>query len=81
VPKHTLSIGLWYPKEATFDLIGYSYSDYAWCKIDRKSRSGGCHLLGISLVSWNSKKQNSVALSTAKAEYIVVGDLFSNAMS
>jgi hypothetical protein len=39
----------------------------------RKSTSGGCHLLGKSLVSWTSKKQNSVALSTAKEEYIAVG--------
>jgi hypothetical protein len=71
--KHTPSVGLWYPKGATFDLIGYSNSNYAGCKIDRKSTSGGCHLLGRSLVSWTSKKQNSVALSTAEAEYIVAG--------
>jgi hypothetical protein len=37
--KHTPSIGLWYPKGATFDLIGYSDSDYIGCKIDRKSTS------------------------------------------
>jgi hypothetical protein len=71
--KHTPIVGLWYPKGATFDLIGYSDLDYAGCKIDRKSTSRGCHLLGRSLVSWTSKKQNSVALSTAEAEYIVVG--------
>jgi hypothetical protein len=47
--------------------------DYVGCKIDRKSTSGGCHLLGRSLVSWTSKKQNSVALSTAKAKYIAAG--------
>jgi hypothetical protein len=47
--------------------------DYAECKVERKSTSGGCHLLGRSLVSWSSKKQNSVVLSTAEAEYIVVG--------
>jgi hypothetical protein len=41
--KHTPSIGLWYPKGATFDLVGYSDSDYAGCKVDRKSTYGGCH--------------------------------------
>jgi hypothetical protein len=71
--KHTPSIGLWYPNGATFDLIGYSISDYAGCKVDRKSTSRGCHLLGRSLVSWISKKQNSVALSTAEVEYIAAG--------
>jgi hypothetical protein len=71
--KHTPSVGLWYPKGATFELIGYSESDYAGCKIDRKSTSEGCHLLGRSLVSWTSKKQNNVALSTTEAEYIVAG--------
>jgi hypothetical protein len=45
----------------------------AGCKIDKKSTSGTCQFLGASLVSWASKKQNSVALSTAEAEYIVVG--------
>jgi hypothetical protein len=54
--KHTPSVGLWCPKGATFDLIDYSDFDYAGCKIDRKSTSGGCHLLGKSLVSWTSKK-------------------------
>jgi hypothetical protein len=42
-------------------------------KIDRKSTSGTCQFLGRSLVSWASKKQNSVALSTAEAEYIAAG--------
>jgi hypothetical protein len=68
---YTPKFGIWYPKGSTFDLIGYSDADYAGCKIDRKSTSGTCQFLGRSLVSWASKKQNSVALSTAKAEYIV----------
>jgi hypothetical protein len=38
--------------------------------VDRKSTSGACHFLGMSLVSWYSKKQNCVSLSTAKAEYV-----------
>ena len=37
---------------------------------DRKSTSGGCFYLGNNLVSWMSKKQNSVSLSTAEAKYI-----------
>jgi hypothetical protein len=67
---YTPKFGLWYPKGSTFDLIGYSDADWAGCKIDRKSTSGTCQFLGRSLVSWSSKKQNSVALSTAEAEYI-----------
>ena len=55
--KHTPSIGLWYPKGAIFELVGYFDSDYAGYKVDRKSTSGGCHLLDRSLVSWSSKKQ------------------------
>src|SRR6185503_6298171 len=61
------------PKGAHFDLVGFSDSDYAGCKVDRKSTSGGCQFLGRSLVSWSSKKQNSVALSTAEAKYISAG--------
>jgi len=70
---HTPNLGLWYPKGSTFDLLSYSDSDYAGCKVDRKSTTGTCQFLGRSLVSWSSKKQNSVALSTAKAEYVVAG--------
>jgi hypothetical protein len=69
----TPCFGIWYPKGSTFDLIGYSNSDYAGCKVDRKSTSGTCQFLGMSLVSWSSKKQTSVALSTAEAEYVVAG--------
>jgi hypothetical protein len=70
---YTPKFGLWYPKGSTFDLIGYSDADWAGCKIDRKSTSGTCQFLGRSLVSWASKKQNFVALSTAEAEYIAAG--------
>jgi hypothetical protein len=67
---YTPKFGLWYPKGSTFDLIGYSDADYARCKIDRKSTSGTCQFLGRSMMSWASKKQNLVALSTTKAAYI-----------
>ena len=70
----TQDVGLWYPKGSSFELVGYSDSNYAGCKIDRKSTSGTCQLLGRSLVSWSSKKQNSVALLTTEAEYISAGN-------
>jgi hypothetical protein len=70
---HTPNLGLWYPKGSTFDLLGYSDLDYANCKVDRKSTSGTCQFLGRSLVSWSSKKQNSIALSTTEAEYVPAG--------
>jgi hypothetical protein len=70
---HTPNLGLWYPKGSKFDLLGYSDSDYASCKVKQKSTSETCQFLGWSLVSWSSKKQNCVALSTAKAEYVVAG--------
>jgi hypothetical protein len=66
-------LGLWYPKGAHFELIGYSDADYAGCKVDRKSTSGTCQFLGRSLVCWSSKKQNSVALSTVEAKYVTAG--------
>jgi hypothetical protein len=70
---HTPNLGLWYPKGSSFKLVGYSDSDWAGDKVDRKSTSGSCQFLGRSLVSWSSKKQNCVSLSTAEAEYIAAG--------
>jgi hypothetical protein len=39
---YTPRFGLWYPEGSTFDLIGYSDTNYARCKIDRNSTSGTC---------------------------------------
>jgi len=69
----TINIGLWYPKNSTCNLIGYSDSDFAGSKTDRKSTSGTRHFIGSTLVSWHSRKQNNGALSTAEAKYISAG--------
>ncbi|GMI75421.1 hypothetical protein HRI_001211400 [Hibiscus trionum] len=71
--RDTPCLGLWYPRVSTFNLHAYSDADYGGCKIDRKSTSGTCQFLGSMLISWFSKKQNSVALSTTEAEYISLG--------
>ena len=56
--------------------MGYTDSDWAGCSDDRRSTTGGCFYLGNNLVSWYSKKQNIVALSTAEAEYIVAASCY-----
>ena len=66
--KGSADVGLWYPKDENFDLHGFTDSDYAGCRVDRKSTSGTCQFLGNKLVSWMSKKQTSVGSSTTEAE-------------
>ncbi|GAV77722.1 hypothetical protein CFOL_v3_21193 [Cephalotus follicularis] len=70
---YTHLLGLFYSKDSLFNLHAFSDADYGGCKLDRKSTSGTCQFLGNSLVSWFSKKQNSVALSTTEVEYVVAG--------
>ncbi|GJV96403.1 retrovirus-related pol polyprotein from transposon TNT 1-94 [Tanacetum coccineum] len=53
-----------------FDLKAYSNLDYVGCNLDKKSTSGGCQILGGKLVCWSAKKQSSMAMSLAKAEYV-----------
>ena len=65
--------GLWYSKDSNACLAKYSDADWAGSVDDRKSTLGGCFYLGNNLVSWMSKKQNSVSLSTAEAKYIAAG--------
>jgi hypothetical protein len=68
--KGTIDLGLWYPSKDSFTLKAYSYVDWAGSVDDRKSTSGGEFFLGESLVSWISKKQSSIYLSSIEAEYI-----------
>ncbi|KAJ9560901.1 hypothetical protein OSB04_006061 [Centaurea solstitialis] len=69
--KGTSDFGLWYPKDSSFELIAYTDSDHAGCKLNRKITSEAYQFLGEKLVSWSSQKQNCISLSTAEAEYVV----------
>ncbi|GKD26900.1 putative ribonuclease H-like domain-containing protein [Tanacetum coccineum] len=64
------NLGLWYPRESSFDLEAFSDSDYVGANLDRKSTTGGCQFLGSRLISWQCKKQTIVATSTTEAEYV-----------
>jgi hypothetical protein len=67
--RYTPKLGLWYSASSSLSLLGFSYADFAGCRVDRKSTSGTCQFLGSSLVSW-SRKQSSAAQSTTKVEYV-----------
>ena len=49
--KETSNLGLWYSKDTSLSLVGFSNADYGGCKIDRKSTSGTCQILGLNLIS------------------------------
>ncbi|GJX69968.1 retrovirus-related pol polyprotein from transposon TNT 1-94 [Tanacetum coccineum] len=69
--KNTINIGLWYPKDTSFELTAFSDSNHTGCLDSRKSTSGGIQFLGgDKLVSWSSKKQDCTSMSSAKAEYV-----------
>ncbi|XP_070025803.1 secreted RxLR effector protein 161-like [Nicotiana sylvestris] len=69
--KGTQDLVLYYPSGDSFNLIGYADADYTGYLVDRKSTSGMAHFLGSCLISWGTRKQNSMALSTVEAEYVV----------
>nr|GEY40503.1 hypothetical protein [Tanacetum cinerariifolium] len=57
--KGTINMGLWYPKDASIELIAYTDVDYAGCQATRRSTSGSTQFLGDKLVSWSSNKQKN----------------------
>ncbi|KAI3729427.1 hypothetical protein L6452_18085 [Arctium lappa] len=50
--KGTADLGLWYPKDTSFELIAYTDANHAGCMLDRKSTSGHVQFLGDKLVLW-----------------------------
>ncbi|GJS01361.1 copia protein [Tanacetum coccineum] len=71
--KGTINMGLWYLKDAKIKLTAYADADHAGCQDTRQSTSDSAQFLGDKLVSWLSKKQNSTAISTTKAELSLSG--------
>jgi len=72
--KATADLGMWNRKDTNNVLVGYSNTNWAGNADDRKNTLGGCLYVGTNLVSWMSKKQNFISLSTTEAEYIVAGN-------
>eukprot|EP00253_Pinus_taeda_P003187 PITA_03187 len=72
----TQNYGLWYPRDIDLTLHAYTDVDWAGSVDDRKSTSCGAFFMGSRLVSWFSKKQSSIALSTAEAEYVAAASCY-----
>ena len=68
--KGIVDYGLKYRADQKINLEGYVDSDWVGNAIDRKSTSRCCFSMGSSVISWFSRKQSHVALSTAEAEYV-----------
>ena len=72
--RGTLHLGLLIRPSVPSDLVVYSDADWAGCPDTRRSTSGYAVFLGDNLVSWSSKRQNTVSRSSAQAEYRAIAN-------
>ena len=79
--KGSTEMGLMFGREQTTTFIGYSDSDWAGNIDDRRSTGGYIFLLAGGSISWNSKLQRTVALSTTESEYMALTQATKEAIS
>src|SRR5690606_38963756 len=72
--KGTSNFKITYTKSKHPKLEGYSDSDWAGDQEERKSTSGYLFKLAGAAISWSSKKQRTIALSSTEAEYIAAAE-------
>ncbi|KAH9458192.1 hypothetical protein Pst134EB_033400 [Puccinia striiformis f. sp. tritici] len=80
--KGTREIGLRFNKtqQGLNSLVGYADADWASCPESRRSVSGNLVLLNGNVISWKSKKQPTLSLSSTEAEYKSLGDITKEVM-
>jgi hypothetical protein len=69
-----------YTASSDIKLHGFTDSDWAGSAVDRKRTSGMCFSLGSAMISWGSKKQNFIALSTTEANYMTACEACTEAL-
>jgi histone deacetylase 1/2 len=67
--KHTLQCGIFYEAKSQLQVHGYTDADWVDNVSYRRSTSGFMFSFGNGVVSWSSKKQPTVALSSTEVEY------------
>ncbi|GJZ69144.1 ribonuclease H-like domain-containing protein [Tanacetum coccineum] len=67
--RGTTDLGLQLFRSTTSQLIAYSDADWAGCPATRRSTFGYCVFLGDNLLTWSSKRQDTLSRSSAEAEY------------
>jgi hypothetical protein len=77
--RGTLDLGLHLRVSSKSELVVYLHADWAGCPDTRKSISGYAVFLGDNLVSWSSKRQNTVSHSSAEAEYRAIANAVTEA--
>ena len=75
-----INIGLWYLRDCEFTLHVFSDADYVGCKLDRKSTSGTYEILVRCIISWSSRKQGTITLSTAEVEHVAAESCYSQVL-
>jgi hypothetical protein len=67
--KHILQCGIFYEAKSQLQVHGYTYVDWVGNVLDRRSTSGFMFSFGSGVISWSSKKQPTIDLSSTKVEY------------
>ena len=70
--KNTIDYGLTYSQDFDLSPTAYVDADYGGCKDTRRSTSRYVFTMARGAVSWSSKRQATVTLSTVEAEYVAM---------
>ncbi|GAB6025573.1 hypothetical protein CHUAL_014034 [Chamberlinius hualienensis] len=77
--KGTPTLGLCY-QDGNLKIQGFVDADWAGCQVDRKSYTGFVFSLDNSVISWEAKKQQTVALSSTEAEFVALSEATKEAL-